>query len=138
MRVIAVFLLAGVALAQSPTYEPVASIGQIMQALVQPSTMAIQAASKEAGPADDRAWRGVVNNALVMQESAQLLLIGNRAKDTDGWVKAAKAFQEAGANIQKAAAAKDLAALQTAAGAINGTCQGCHSTYRMRPGQKKQ
>ncbi len=137
MRVTAVFLLAGVALAQGPAYTPVASIGQIMQAMIQPASGAIQAAAKDTGPADDRAWRGVVNNALVLQESAQLLLIGNRAKDTEGWVKAVNAFQEAGANVQKAAQAKDLAALQTAAGAINGTCQGCHTTYRMRP-QRKQ
>jgi len=138
MRVIAAFLLAGVALAQSPTYEPVASIGQIMQAMVQPSSMAIQAAAKDTGPADDRAWRAVVNNAIVMQESAQLLLIGNRAKDSDGWVKAEHAYQSAAADVQKAAAAKDLAALQTSTSAINATCQGCHGTYRMRPGQKKQ
>jgi len=138
MRVIALFVLAGAALAQSPTYEPIANIGQIMQAMVQPSSTAIQAAAKDAGPADDRAWRAVVNNAIVMQESAQLLLIGNRAKDNDGWVKAAHAYQAAAADVQKAAAAKDLAALQTSATAINATCQGCHGTYRMRGGQKKQ
>jgi cytochrome c556 len=138
VRVFAVLLAAGAALAQGPVYTPVASTGQIMQAMIQPAVGAVQAAAKDTGPADDRAWRTVLNNAIVMEESAQLLLIGNRAKDNDGWVKAVAAFQEAGAGLQKAAAAKDLPALQTAAGAINGTCQGCHSVYRMRPGQKKQ
>jgi hypothetical protein len=137
MRVFGVFLLTGLAIAQGPQYEPVATTGQIMQTIVQPASMAKQGAAREQGPQDDRAWRTVLNNSVVLQEAAQLVLIGGRAKDADGFVKAAKALQMSGATIQKAASEKDVAALQAAAGSLNGLCQNCHSTYRIR-GQRKQ
>lgn len=124
-------------MAQGPGYHEVASVGQLMQGLVQPSTGAINNAAKEAGPADERAWRGVVVNAIMVQESAQLLKTSGRVKDQDAWIKAADALGEVGAEVQKAGQAKDLAALQAAAGKINAACQGCHSVYRVR-GQKKQ
>ena len=138
MRVIGIFLAAGLAMAQAPTYEPVANVGQIMQGIVQPAQKAIQDAAKEQGPPDARAWRAAQVNGIMLQEAAQLLLIGNRAKDTEGWVKAAHAMSEVGAATAKAAEAKDLAALQSAATGMNATCQGCHSVYRPRGGQKKQ
>jgi hypothetical protein len=125
-------------MAQGPGYHEVASVGQLMQGLVQPSTGAINNAAKEAGPADERAWRGVVVNAIMVQESAQLLKTSGRVKDQDAWIKAADALGEVGAEVQKAGQAKDLAALQAAAGKINAACQGCHSVYRVRGGQKKQ
>jgi cytochrome c556 len=125
-------------MAQGPGYHEVASIGQLMQGMIQPSTGAITTAAKETGPADDRAWRGVVVNAIMLQESAQLLKTSGRAKDQEAWVKAADNLGEAGAEVQKAGQAKDLTALQAAAGKIGATCQGCHSVYRVRGGQKKQ
>jgi cytochrome c556 len=138
MRVLGVFVLAGAALAQGPAYHEVANNRQIMQGMIQPSQQAIATAAKETGPADDRAWRGVSLNAVILQESAELLKTSGRAKDQEAWVKDADALKSAGAAVQKAADAKDLAALQTASGAIGATCQGCHSVYRQRPGAKKQ
>lgn len=138
MRFAGLFFLAGLAFAQGPGYEPVANTGQLMQGMIDPASKAIAEAAKEAGPADNRAWRGAMLNGLMLQEAAQMLKVSARAKDPDGWMKAAAAMGEAGAAVQKAATAKDLAAFQTAAGAISGTCQGCHSVYRQRGGGKKQ
>ena len=137
MRVLSVFLLAGAAMAQGPGYHEVANNRQIMQGMIQPAQQAIGAATKETGPADDRAWRGVSLNAVILQEAAQLLKTSGRAKDQDAWVNDADALAAAGSAVQKAADAKDFAALQSAAGGINASCQGCHSVYRQR-GQKKQ
>jgi cytochrome c556 len=137
MRVLSVLLLAGAALAQGPTYKEAAKTNQLMDGLIRPAQMAINAAAKEA-PADDRAWRGVVTTAVMLQEGGQLLKTTGRAKDQDVWMKDADALITAAAAVQKAAEAKDHAALQAAAGGIGATCQGCHSVYRVRPGQKKQ
>ena len=126
-------------MAQAPTgYREIANTGQLMQGLIQPATAAIQDAGKDAGPQDNRAWRSVLLNALMIQEGGQLLEMGSRAKDQDGWIKAANALIDAGAAVQKAAQSRDVAALQTAASGLNGTCQGCHSIYRVRSGPKKQ
>jgi len=138
MRVFSVFLVAGFAMAQGPAYHEVANTRQIMQGLIQPSQQAINAATKETGPADERAWRGVSLNAVILQEAAELLKTSGRAKDQDAWAKDADALAAAGAGVQKAADAKDFAALQSAAGGINATCQGCHSVYRQRGGQQKK
>jgi cytochrome c556 len=138
MRAVGMLLLAGVAMAQGPTYEPVASTQQLMQGLIDPSSKAIAEAAKEQGPQDNRAWRTAMLNGVMLQESAQLLKVGSRAKDQEGWMKATATLGEAGAAVQKAAAAKDLAAFQAAAGTITATCQGCHSVYRVRGGAKKQ
>ena len=138
MRMIGVLLLAGVAMAQGPSYEPVANTQQLMRGMIDPASKAIAESAKDAGPADPRAWNTAIVNAVMLQESAQLLKVGTRAKDQDGWMKAVQALSDAGAAVQKAAAAKDVAAYQAAAGTINGTCQGCHSVYRGRGGQKKQ
>jgi len=138
MRVLGVFVLAGAALAQGPAYHEVANNRQLMQGLIQPTMQSITTAAKETGPADERAWRGVALNGVILQESAELLKTSGRAKDQDAWIKDADALKDAGAAVQKAAEAKDLAALQTASSGIGAACQGCHSVYRMRPAQKKQ
>jgi len=115
MRVIGVLLLAGLAMAQAPVYEPVASTQQLMQGMINPALQAITEAAKDPGPADNRAWRTAMLNGIMLEESAQLIKVGNRAKDQDGWMKATQALSDAGAAVQKAAAAKDLAAFQAAA-----------------------
>lgn len=137
MRVLSVVLLAGAAMAQGPSYHEVAKIGQLMDGMIRPAQQAINAAAKEA-PADDRAWRGVVLNAVMLQEAAQLLKTSGRVKDQEAWIKDADAMANAGASVQKAAEGKDFAALQAASGNIGTSCQGCHNVYRTRPGQKKQ
>ncbi|HLK66583.1 MAG TPA: cytochrome c [Bryobacteraceae bacterium] len=139
MRIVGIFLLAGLAMAQAPTYEPIASTSQLMQGMIQPASQAITESAKDPGPADNRAWRTAMLQGIMLQESAQLLKMGSRAKDQDGWMKACQALGDAGAAVQKAAAAKDVAAYQAAAGGINATCQGCHSVYRQRgPGKKQE
>jgi cytochrome c556 len=131
------FLLAGLALAQGPAYKEAAKTSQLMDGMVRPAQMAINAAAKEA-PADDKAWKSVATTAALLQESGQLLKTTGRAKDQDVWMKDADALITAAAAVQKAAEAKDHAALQAAAGGIGATCQGCHRVYRYPQGQKKQ
>ena len=137
MRILGVFLLAGLAMAQAPTYQEVASTRELMQGLVDPTSKAIREAAKETGPADERAWRAAAIQGVMLQESAQLLKMGSRAKDQDGWTKACQALSDAGDAVKKAAQSKDVAALQAAASGINASCQGCHSVYRQRGGKKQ-
>jgi len=138
IRLIGIFLLAGVVLAQAPAYGEIANTQQIMQGMIQTASNAIAEAAKDPGPADNRAWRTVMLQSLVLQESGQLLLMGSRVKDQDGWVKATLALTDAGAAAQKAAQAKDVAALQAASASANASCQGCHGVYRQRGGGRKQ
>ncbi|HTC78624.1 MAG TPA: cytochrome c [Terriglobales bacterium] len=137
MRVIGLFLVAGLMMAQAPSYEAVANTRQIMQGMVDPASRAIAAAAKEP-PADDRGWMMAGTQATLLAESMQLLNIGGRAKDHEGWLKASNAMSDAAMAVAKAAEVKDAAAFQSAAANITAGCQGCHRTYRPRPAQKKQ
>jgi cytochrome c556 len=137
MRVLSVFLLAGLALAQGPAYKEVATTHHLMDGMIRPAQMGIMNAAKEA-PADDRAWRGIVTNAIMLQESAQLLKTTGRAKDQGDWMKDADALGAAGVAVQKAADAKDFDALKTASAGIGAACQGCHRVYRQPAAGKKQ
>lgn len=136
MRVLSVFLLAGLAFAQGPAYKEAAKTSQLMDGMIRPAQMAINAAVKEA-PADDRAWKNVVTTAAMLQEGAQLLKTTGRAKDQDVWMKDADVLIAAAEAVQKAAEAKDHAALQAAAGGIGASCQGCHRVYRYPQGKKQ-
>lgn len=139
MRVLGLFLAAGmgIAIAQGPGYHEVANTQQLMQGMIQPAMNAINESAKEQGPQDQRAWRTVMMNAVMLQEGAELLKTSGRVKDQDAWIKDADALKDTGAAVQKAAAAKDLPALQAAAGGIGATCQGCHGAYRQRGGGRK-
>lgn len=133
-----VFVVLAAAQAQGPGYKEIANTGQLMQGLIQPASSAIAEAAKDQGPQDNRAWRTALTNAVILQEGAQLLLVGSRAKDQDGWVKASNTMADAAAAVQKAAQAKDVAGFQAASKDLGTSCQGCHSVYRMRGGGKKQ
>jgi cytochrome c556 len=137
MRTIGVVLLAGAAMAQAPSYQVVASTSAIMRGMIEPAEKAILEASKEA-PADNRAWGAVRTQSMLMQEGAQLLEMGSRAKDQDGWIKASQALFDAAGAVTKAAQARDAAAFTEAASHIAGTCKGCHDTYRPARQPKKQ
>lgn len=54
--------------------------------------------------------------------------------DADSWEKLTKKFAEQTAAIEKAAAAKDAAALNDAVGAFTKSCGACHSVHK---GKKK-
>ena len=132
MRFASLLLLVGLAAAQSPQYTQVASTKQIMAAIVKPSMDGIGATVKAGGPKDDKEWEAVQRNAAILAEAAQLLELGNRPPDHDGWMKSSQKLQEVAQASAKAAQAKDAEALKAAAGNIGGSCKGCHSVYRKK------
>ncbi len=122
------FSLASTATAQQPTFKPVATVNQLMKAIVIPTSDAVFQVAIE-GPQDDEAWAAVQNSALLLAESGNLLMIGDRAKDTGDWIKAAQALIEAGTVAFKAAEAKNVDALIEAGDQVYATCEGCHERY---------
>ena len=128
-----ILFLASMARAQQPAFKPVASINQLMKAIVVPSSDAVFGVAMEE-PQDDEAWTVLQNNALMLAESGNLLMIGSRAKDNDAWMKAAQALVEAGTVAFKAAEEKDVDALLEAGDQVYNTCEGCHRRYN-RPSE---
>ncbi len=122
------FSLSNTASAQQSTLKPVATVNQLMKVFIIPSSDALFQVAMEA-PQDDEAWTAVQNSALMLAESGNLLMIGDRAKDAGEWIKAAQALIEAGTVAFKAAEAKNVDALIEAGDQVYATCEGCHQQY---------
>ena len=112
---------------QQPSVKPVASVTQLMRAMVIPASNALFNVAREA-PEGDSDWEAVQNNAVILAESGNLLLIGNRAKD-QVWTKTSQAMVDAGAAALKAAEAKDVDAVIEVGNRIVDACETCHDTH---------
>jgi cytochrome c556 len=114
------------------SYHEVASVKQIMAAIHGPVNGAVGGMLKAGGPKDDAEWAKAERDATLLAEGGQLLLLGNRVKDQDVWVKNANALTDAATAALKAAGAKDVEAWKTAASGIGGSCRGCHNVHRKK------
>jgi len=123
----------------APSLPPVASVKQIMAGIVTPSayvvfdsvsTIVDANGVQENQPRTDEEWARVGANAAALIESANMLLIGNRAVDQGDWVKMAKAMADAGQIALKAAEAKSPEGILEAGETINQSCDNCHQKYQ--------
>ena len=80
-------------------------------------------------PKNDKEWAAVENNAVILGESGNLLMIGSRAKSTAVWMKTSQALVDAGAVALKAAEAKNVDALADAGNQIVNACETCHEKH---------
>ena len=131
MRTLTLLLLLSPALfAQQPSsVRPVATVMQLHQAMMGPASDAVFNAGSQP-PKDDKAWGEVLNQALILAESGNLLMLGSRAKDQGDWMKMSRSLVDAGALAVKAAQEKNAAALNDAGDRIESTCENCHQPYR--------
>ncbi len=123
----------------APSLPPVASVKQIMAGIVMPaayvvfdsvSTIVDAKGVQENQPKTEEEWALVGANAAVLIESANMLLIGNRAVDQGDWVKMANAMADAGRIALKAAEAKRPEGILEAGEIINQSCDSCHEKYQ--------
>ena len=141
------FVIAGARAArQAPAAEtaavsltPVASVKQIMKAIVAPaatvvfnsvSTTVSFKGTEEKAPQTDEEWEIVGNSAAALIESGNLLMMGSRAVDKGDWVKQSQALIEAGKSALKATQEKDAEGVLGAGEAVNMSCDGCHRKYQ--------
>jgi cytochrome c556 len=127
---VAIFAFSAVCLAETPQYQKVASVKQIMATAHKPLMDSLAAMSKAGGPKDDKEWELAETQAAMLSEATQLLLLGNRPLDQDVWVKSSEKLQAVTADSAKAAHEKDLEAWKTSVGAIGGNCRNCHTVHR--------
>ena len=108
--------------------KPVATVGEIMQLLTIPLSNAVFEYGGEP-PKDDKTWDEVRGKAVALAESANLLMLGSRAKDRAAWMKFSRAQVDAAEAAAKAAAAKNGDQLSAASDALYETCASCHKVY---------
>ena len=140
------FIIAGARTAQAaapvetpPVITPVASVKQIMDGIVAPAATAVFDAVgtivdatgiHEKQPSTDAEWAAVGASAAALVESANLLVMGDRAIDRQDWVTMSKALADAGVLVLKATQAKDAMGILEAGETLNASCDSCHQRYQ--------
>ncbi len=124
------FLLSlSAALAQAPAYHPVASDMQLMEALIIPASNAVFEVGAHA-PTNAKEWSALRNNAVILAESGNLLMLRDRKGDNGDWKKFSKLLADAGVAAIKAVDAKDLDKLSDEVGEqLLNSCSTCHAKY---------
>jgi hypothetical protein len=145
MRFLVLLLLAGALLAQAPSAQPPAAEGpflknvgtmsELMVDYIFPTSNEIFYVGRNPNKTE-KEWQDLRNNAMMLAESANLLMAENRAKDKDRWMKDATLLWEVGNKAFKASKVKDLEALKGLNDELYEACQSCHEHYR--PGYKRR
>lgn len=107
---------------------PVATIREIMENFTIPSSNAVFEAQSEPPKEADR-WAALRSHGLTLAESANLLLLPGRARDTGEWVTFATAMRAGAQAVIKAAEAKDADAFSSASDRLYESCENCHAKY---------
>ena len=109
-----------------------------MNGLIQPSAEHVwesisvtvsEKGTEEKQPQTDEEWQQVETSAVMLVESATLLLQGKRDPGGDVWSKAAKNMAEASALTAKAAKAHNKDEVFKLGETIYRACTDCHATY---------
>jgi hypothetical protein len=142
-----VFIIAGAragrvqapAHADPPAAPPVATIKQIMNAIVLPNANIIYNAVgttidgtkvEETVPKNDKEWTAVGDSAAAIVESGNMLLVGDRLVDKREWLSYTQRFIAAGRAALAAANEKKPDGVLAAGGDLNETCDACHEKYQ--------
>ena len=115
--------------AQSPTIKPVASVGQLHDAMINPSSDAIFDVGRSA-PETEAEWTAVRNAAVILAESSNLLMLEGRAADNGPWMEMSREMLDAAAMALSAAETGELDGVVEAGGRIVEACEACHEPYR--------
>jgi hypothetical protein len=125
--------------AAAATYHPVADIRQTMTAILDPAADVIWDSAgfiitadgeTDLSPTTVAGWDRVVNAALVVAETGNLLLMPGRSAGPT-WNAFASTLTAAGESALGAAIARDAQALFAAGGEIYQVCRDCHDRYMM-------
>jgi hypothetical protein len=136
MRAIVWILLAGAAMAQAPTFQPVGNMSQLMINIIYPTSDSIFYVERNP-PKSEVDWISLQNQALILAESGNLLMMPGRARDQEKWMTESKALVDAGTAAFRAARSKDLEAVKAVNDQLYASCVQCHQDYRTNYGRRK-
>ncbi len=120
-----------------PAYRPVADVMQTMESILDPAADVIWDSAgfiitaegeTDLSPTTDAGWGRVLNGALVIAESGNLLMMPGRSAGPD-WDAYAQQLTRSGEIAMAAAEARDAAALFDAGGQVYQACRACHAQY---------
>lgn len=105
------------------------SMLDMMNRIILPASNAVFYAASEV-PADDEGWRVLENHALVLAESANLLLIDGYRQDSEQWLRDTLLMRDASVRAFEAAKERDEDALIELNNDLYESCESCHNATR--------
>lgn len=141
MKILALSIAVAAALAQagSPDRPPTRNVGSmsdLMVKIIYPTSDALFYIESRT-PKTDAEWTALEGQALMLAESANLLMLPGRARDHKQWMADAKLMLDAGAAAVKAAKAKNVEAIAALSDQLLESCTSCHRHYRPDYGKPK-
>ena len=125
--------------AAGPPYRPVSTLEQVMHDVIFPNADAVWKSvgtiitleeTTEIAPADENEWVALEGHARTLMEAGNLLMMGDRPKDQDEFMKRALALMDASAKVLEAAKARDADLVFDRGELIYNACLECHAKYR--------
>lgn len=127
--------------APSESFQPTATMKQLMLDMIYPSSNDILLMIYRGGPKDENEWAAARRDAVTLSESGNLLMMPGRMRDQGDWTVHVKMLADVGASAYKAAEEKNPQALAAVAVPLDASCTSCHKQYRPnvypRPGGSK-
>ena len=108
---------------------PASTMSELMIKVLYPASDAILYISSRT-PETDAEWATLQGQALIVAETANLLMMPQRALDNDQWLKDNKLMLDAGIAAFEAAMNRDLDALIELNDPLYQSCVVCHLHYR--------
>lgn len=139
MKSLAVAAALAAALVQAPSDRPptrnIGTMSDLMVKIIYPASDALFYVESRT-PKTDAEWTVLEGQALMVAESANLLMMPGRARDRKQWMADAKLMLDAGADAYAAAKKKDVAAIAALSDRLMESCTSCHKNYRPGYGRK--
>ena len=124
--------------AAEPPFVSTATTKELMANVVEPAanvyweavgTIVDKNGEVEKAPKTEAEWDAVRNAAIVVAESGNLLMIGNRVANRDEWMTLSRELAEVGKRARAAAEARDRKAVFDTGADVYQACVNCHTKY---------
>jgi hypothetical protein len=139
MKTLALTAALAAAVAQAASSRPptrnVGTMSDLMVKIIYPASDALFYIESRT-PKTDSEWTALEGQALMVAESANLLMMPGRARDQKQWMADAKLMLDAGAEAVAAAKKKDVEAIAALSDRLMESCTTCHKNYRPNYGRK--
>lgn len=122
--------------APRPPTRNVGTMSDLMVKIIYPASDALFYIESRT-PKTDTEWTMLEGQALMVAESANLLMLPGRARDQKQWMADAKLMLDAGADAYAAAKKRDVNGIVMVGERLLESCTSCHKNYRPNYGKPK-
>ena len=121
-----------------PPLQPTATVQELMAHMIDPAadvfwdavgTIITEDSVDHWEPRTEEEWTVIRHAALTLTEAGNLLMIGDRARDQDAWMRMVQGMTDSGHKALQAVDAKDAEAVFAVGEDVYNACNNCHNLY---------